>query len=227
MGGDAVGVAGEHDQHLGQHGDGQDLADGGAEPVALGGEQGEPKQNERAGVAWRHARRRRLSGAIGGRCPIAEQRLVDTKVKPEQLLDDGCAAEQDEPETDDPGEGPKPAECQAEEPDAAGDGGCGRIRRHAVKVGEERLERREIEMPAGEHQRPGGDHHQGTKTRQAERHPHGARHRQSHPHWNLNHAFLTQYRGFEAQAKSGAPRQKALKISCNEHVLPPCCDVIA
>ncbi|MGB6768763.1 MAG: hypothetical protein WBE50_11845, partial [Methyloceanibacter sp.] len=34
-------------------------------------------------------------------------------------------------------------------------------------------------------------------------------------------------RRVEARANLGAPRQKALKISGNEHVLPPCCDVIA
>ena len=184
MGGDAIGVAGEHDQHLGQHGDGQDLADGGAEPVALGAQQSEPKQDQRAGVPGRHAR----AGDVGGRRRIAKHHPVDAEVKSVQVLEDGCAAEQDERETDEPGEGPQAAECKAEQPDACGDGSCGGIRRHAVKMGEERLERGEIEMPAREHERPGGANHQGAQARQTERHPHGARHRQCHSHWDLNHS---------------------------------------
>ena len=113
---------------------------------------------------------------------------VDAEVKSVQVLEDGCAAEQDERETDEPGEGPQAAECKAEKPDACGDGSCGGIRRHAVKMGEERLERGEIEMPAREHQRPGGANHEGAQARQTERHPHGARHRQCHSHWDLNHS---------------------------------------
>ena len=193
-----------------------------AEPVPLGAEQCEPEQNERAGVAGRHARGRHMPGEVGGRRRIAEQYPVDAKVKSVKVLEDGCAAEQDERETDEPGEGSQAAECQAEEPDAGGDGTCSSIRRHAVQAGEERLERGEIEMPAGEYQRPGGANHQGTQAGQSPRHPYGAGHRQCHPHWDLNHSRSSpQYRGIEARAKLGAPRQKALEIGSNERVLQP------
>ena len=53
---------------------------------------------------------------------IAEQHPVDAEVESVQVLDDGCAAEQHERETDEPGEGPQAAEGQAEQPDARGDG---------------------------------------------------------------------------------------------------------
>ncbi len=166
--------------------------------------------------------------ASGAPSPVPSNSPIDAEVEAEEILGEGHSAEQHEDKADQPGNRPKAPEGQAEKPEPRGKHAGSRIRRHAVQVGKEWIERGEVEMPARKHERAHGADHNRAKARQAERHPHGARHRQSHPYWDLNHSPSSpNLAGSKPGRNWGAPRQKALKISSNERALPPCRDVIA
>ncbi len=174
-------------QHLRQHGDGQDLAQGRAEPIALGGEQREPEQDERRGHAGTHAGQIDVAGGLGRRRVFADQDAVDAKVEPVEILDEARRAEHHEGDGDQPGNRPKPSKCQPDQRGTGGQHGGGGVRREAMKIGQNPVERRQRDVPTDERQGPDGAHHEAADARHVERHPHGAWRRQRHLHRNLNH----------------------------------------
>ena len=168
------------------------------------------------------------TAASGGSVAAAEQSPIDTEVEAEEILGDGHTPSSTSNKADQPGNGPKAPKGQAEKPEPRGKHAGTRIRRHAVQ-GWGRVDRTRrgrntnSQTPARPRRRPRP--HRGVPSRaRPERRAASAEPSSLGPQ---SLAFLTQSRGRQARARLGAPRQKALKISSNERVLPPCRDVIA
>ena len=102
----AVRVAREHDQHLREQEDGQDLAEGGEYPPPLRVEQRQPEQDQRAGNAWSEPRR-----LLGGGGVRRDEGLLDAEVEAEHVL-----AQEDDKADRDKGERDEPRE-QAQAPE--------------------------------------------------------------------------------------------------------------
>ena len=138
MGGDAVSVAGEHDQDLRQHDQGDDLAEGGHCLAAFRVHQRQAEQDEGPGDA--EGRVGGLSGRFGTRRNRLgrKQHLTEAEIDARQFLAENHKADGHKDEADHPGKQPKPPEGEAQEPKSCGNDPEGRIRRHAGKAGERR-----------------------------------------------------------------------------------------
>ena len=109
----AVGVAGEHDQDLGEDDERQDLAEGRGYAALLGVEQRQAEQDQQSGDTGRHVQ---LSGLrrSGGNAVAADERLIDAEVEAEQVLAEDGKTEHDEGKADQPGERADRPEGEAE-----------------------------------------------------------------------------------------------------------------
>src|SRR5262249_51232218 len=76
IGGDAIGVTREHDQHLGDNDEREDLAERRGDASLLGVKQSEPEQDQRAGNAGRYMQGLARGRGVGEEDLGANQRLV-------------------------------------------------------------------------------------------------------------------------------------------------------
>jgi hypothetical protein len=113
IGGNAVGVAGEHDQDLGEDDERQDLAEGRGYAALLGVKQRQAEQDQQSGDTGRHVH---LSGLrrSGGNAVAANERLIDAKVETQQVLTEDGQTEHNEGKADQPGERADRPESEAE-----------------------------------------------------------------------------------------------------------------
>ena len=100
-------------------------------PAALGVEQRQPEQDQRAGDAGGHTQLAGLRRA-GGDAVAAHERLIDAERKSEQVLAEDGKTEHDQGEANQPGERPNRPEGQAKQADGGGDDANGRGRSHAL-----------------------------------------------------------------------------------------------